>query len=379
MSKDNEKAKIFTRRALLLGGAQALLFSVIAGRLYYLQIVQGRMYRRRAENNRISVRIILPKRGRILDRYGVPLAINDQTFRVVILPSQVKKVDELLDKLSKFVTIEESDRKRIERDLRTQNDLNSIIVKDNISREQMDSIAVSSPDLIGADVDSGEVRVYPYGEITAHILGYVGAVAKEETDTVKNDIEKRLLRTSGFLIGKKGMEKAYEMKMRGISGTKEMEVNARGNVVRALSRREPVSGEDVQLSLDINLQQLAAARISHTIAASAVVMNIHTGEILAMVSRPSFDPNLFSFGISKKNWDILNNDTKAPLMNRAISGVYAPGSTFKMMTALAALEARVMEYGERVYCSGSYEFGERKFHCWKRDGHGRLNLIEAIA
>ena len=155
MAKDNEKAKVFTRRALLVGAAQALLFSVIAGRLYYLQIVHGRMYRSRAENNRISVRIILPKRGQILDRYGVPLAINDQTFRVVILPDQVKNVDELLDKLSMFVNIEDSDRKRIERDLKTQNDLNSVIVKDNISREQMDAIAVSSPDLIGADVDSG--------------------------------------------------------------------------------------------------------------------------------------------------------------------------------------------------------------------------------
>ncbi|MDR3423810.1 MAG: penicillin-binding protein 2 [Alphaproteobacteria bacterium] len=378
MAGNTEKSRIFTRRALLIGGAQAALFSLLAGRLYYLQVVEGRDYRQMAEENRISLRIIAPPRGRILDCKGVPLAQNDQTFRIVLLPEQVEDLKQLLDRLGAYLAVDEADRKRVEREFKERRGFNAIIVHDNLTRDQMDVVAVHMPELQGVDIDSGAVRSYPYGETTAHMLGYVGTVSQEEIDDV-DDADDSVLRAPGFRIGKDGIEKQYDSQMRGKTGDVELEVNAHGRVVRELMRQDPKAGEDITLAIDIGLQQFMQQRLAREEGAAAVVMDVESGEILALASQPSFDPNLFTFGIAQEDWDRLNNDIHSPLLDKVITGVYAPGSSFKPVVAMAGLEADIVDPKARVFCPGYYEFGGHIFHCWKKGGHGHVNMTEALA
>jgi penicillin-binding protein 2 len=249
-------------------------------------------------------------------------------------------------------------------------------VHDNLTRDQMDVIAVHTPEMPGVDIDAGEVRAYPYGETTAHILGYVGAASQNEID---EDDDAKILSAPGFRIGKNGVEKQYEERLRGQAGDVEMEVNAHGRVVQELMRHNPAAGDELTLALDIGLQQFVQQRLAREEGAAAVVLDIHTGEVLSLASQPSFDPNLFTYGIGQEDWDKLNTDLHSPLLNKVITGVYAPGSTFKPVVAMAALEADVVDPDARIYCPGFYEFGDHKFHCWKHGGHGHVNMVEAIA
>jgi len=379
MAGNTEKSRLFTRRAVLIGGIQAGLFSLLAGRLYYLQVIEGAEYHEMAEENRINLRMIAPPRGRILDRNGVALALNDQTYRVVLLPEQVNDLEDLLNKLNAYIPIDDLDRKRIEREMKDRNGFNAVLVHDDLTRDQMDVIAVHTPDLPGVDIDAGEIRSYPYGETTAHILGYVGTASQAEIDEDDDDDDANVLSVPGFRIGKNGIEKQYEDQMRGDAGDVEMEVNAHGRVVQELVRHDPTPGEDLTLAIDIGLQQFVQQRLAREEGAAAVVMDIHSGEVLALASQPSFDPNLFTFGISQDDWDKLNSDIHSPLLNKVIGGVYAPGSTFKPIVAMAALEGDITNPKERTFCPGYYEFGGHIFHCWKHGGHGHVNMIEAIA
>ncbi|MDR3451011.1 MAG: penicillin-binding protein 2 [Alphaproteobacteria bacterium] len=376
MAGNTEKSRIFTRRAILIGGAQVGLFSLLAGRLYYLQVLQGNEYRAMAEENRISLRMIAPPRGRILDRFGTPLAQNDQTYRVVLLPEQVTDLNDLLGKLGGYIDLGDLDRKRIERDLRDRSGFNAILVRDNLTRDQMDVIAVHTPELPGVDIDAGELRAYPYGETTAHILGYVGTASQKE---IEDDEDSAVLKIPGFRIGKNGVEKQYEPALRGEAGDVEMEVNAHGRVVQELVRHDPRSGNDLTLAIDIGLQQFVQQRLAREEGGAAVILDIHSGEVLALASQPSFDPNLFTLGIAQDDWDKLNDDIHSPLLNKVIGGVYAPGSTIKPIIAMAALDANIAAPDETVYCPGFYEFGGHTFHCWKHGGHGHVNMTEALA
>ena len=378
MAGNTEKSRIFTRRSLLIGGAQTALFSLLAGRLYYLQIIEGGEYREMAEENRINLRMVAPPRGRILDRTGVALALNDQTYRVVLLPEQVNDLEDLLAKISSYVEIDDADRKRIEREFKERNGFNAIVIHDNLTRDQMDVIAVHTPELPGVDIDAGEVRSYPYGETTAHLLGYVGTASQAEIDDADDD-DSSVLSVPGFRIGKNGIEKQYEEQLRGEAGDTEMEVNAHGRVVQELVSHPPTPGDELTLAIDIGLQQFMQQRLAREEGAAAVVLDIHSGEVLALSSQPSFDPNLFTFGISQDDWDKLNDDIHSPLLNKVITGVYAPGSTFKPIVAMAALEADIIEPEAKTFCPGYYEFGGHIFHCWKHGGHGHVNMVEAIA
>lgn len=382
MASDSEQARLFTRRAFLIGGAQASLFALLAGRVYYLEVVEGEKYRTLAEENRINLRLLAPRRGQIFDRNGAPLALNQQNFRVVLLPEKIDDLDEVLDKLAPYVELSANDRKRIERDLRNNDSLNAVVVKDNLTRDQMDAIAVRSSSLPGTDLDVGEVRSYPYTSATAHLLGYVGTVSDNDLTAADQDDdgdESDVLSIPGIRIGKNGIEKQYDEKLRGIAGDVEMEVDAHGNVVRELARNEPEAGMDLSLGIDIGLQQFAQQRLMKDAGASAVILDIHSGEIRMMVSQPGFDPNLFTYGIGQSDWEHLNTDEHAPLMNKIITGVYAPGSTIKPMVALAGLDSGILDPDERVYCPGYYDLGDYRFHCWKHDGHGHVDLHGAIA
>ncbi|MDE1900620.1 MAG: penicillin-binding protein 2 [Alphaproteobacteria bacterium] len=378
MAGDNDKSRTFTRRAVMIGAGQVGLFALLAGRLYYLQVVEGAKYHEMAEENRVSLRVIAPARGRILDRGDVPLALNDQTYRVVLLPEQVEDLADTLDKINDYIPLDDDTRQRITREFKNRDGFNEIVVRDDLTRDQMDVIAVRTPDMPGVDIDAGEVRSYPYGATTAHILGYVGTVSQRDLDN-EDDDDKGVLSVPGFRVGKNGIEKQYEDELRGTAGDVELEVNARGRVVEEMARHDPVAGDDLTLAVDIGLQQFTQQRLAREEGGAAVVLDIASGAVLALVSQPGFDPNLFTFGISQADWDALNNDIHAPLLNKAISGVYAPGSTFKPIAAMAGLEADIIDPDATVYCPGYYQLGDHKFHCWKHSGHGNVNMAQAIA
>ena len=374
MSRDSDRSRLFTRRAILLGGAKVGLFSLLAGRIYYLQMVEGDKYRTLAEENRINLRLIAPPRGQILDRSGTPMAINQQNYRIVLLPEQIDDLDPLLDGINAYVPLSDTDRKRIQRDLQDNNSLNAVLAHDNLTWEQVASLSLHTLDLPGADIEVGEVRTYPYTDSLAHLLGYVGAVAEKEMDRDEPELS-----IPGFRIGKSGIEKQYDDALRGTAGNVQLEVNARGRVVRELARHAPQAGKDIALNVDLGLQQFTQKRLAEEESAAAVVMDVQTGAIYALVSHPAFDPNLFTYGIAQTDWDKLNNDEHTPLLNKTVDGVYAPGSAFKMMTALAALDSGMMDPEKRVFCPGYFDLGNHRFHCWKHGGHGSVNFVEGLA
>lgn len=374
MARDAERFRLFTRRAVLLGGAKAGLLTILAGRLYYLQIAQGEKYSTLAEDNRINLRLISPRRGRILDRAGQELAVNQQNYRVVLLPEQVENLGKLLDGISTYVSLTDADRKRIERDFKNNSGFNAVMVRDNLTWDQVAMISLHTLDLPGADVEVGEVRYYPYTDSLAHVLGYVGAVAPGEVDKGQPE-----LAIPGFRIGKNGVEKQYDRELRGSPGSVQLEINAHGRVVRELARNNPQAGSDIGLTIDVGLQDMMQKRLANSQSAAAVALDTQTGAVYGLVSYPGFDPNLFTYGISQEDYDRLIKDEHTPLLNKAISGQYAPGSTFKIVTALAGLEGNVLNPLATTYCPGHVDLGNHRFHCWKRGGHGNVNFAEAMA
>ncbi len=373
-SRETEKTRLLTRRVVLIGVAQVGLFSLLLGRLYYLQILQKTKFTTLAEDNRISLRLISPPRGQIVDRSGTLLAVNQKNYRLVLLPEQVASLQELLDKIALLLELTETDRKKIERDLKNLGGLNAVMVRDNLTWDQVSSLSLNAPDLMGTEIEVGEVRTYPYTMLTAHVAGYVGPVSQADKDSGRLK-----LTMPGFRIGKSGLERRYDPLLRGEPGDVQMEVNARGRVERELARNEPVAGQELKLTIDIGLQQIVQKRLEQEQSAAAVVMDIYTGALYALVSHPSFDPNLFTYGIGQKDWDRLNDDPYLPLLNKVLDGVYAPGSTFKIVTALAGLEAGLLNPKETVYCPGHMDLGDHRFHCWKRGGHGSVDFVHAMA
>ncbi len=364
--------KAFTRRTVLLGASQGVLMSVLAGRLYYLQVTRADQYRTLADENRISLRLLPPTRGRILDRAAVELANNQQNFRVLLVPEHATGgIAKTLDVLSTLVEIDRHDRRRIEREIKRNRKFIPVTVLENLSWDEFSRVNVHLPDLPGIQPDVGESRFYPLGNAFAHLVGYVGVVSKEETTG------EPLLELPGFRVGKSGVERAKEGLLRGAAGNSQVEVNALGRVIKQLKRNEGVPGGDIVLTLDSHLQMFAADRLGEETGA-VVVMDVHTGDILAMVSTPGFNPNAFNLGIDHNEWRELINNPRKPLINKSIRGQYPPGSTFKMIVALAALESGVVGVDHEVFCSGKIELGNHTFHCWKKGGHGTLDTTGAL-
>jgi len=364
--------KTFTRRAALVGGGQALLMSVLAGRLYYLQVTRADQYRTLADENRISHRLLPPTRGRILDRTAIELANNQQNFRVLLIPEHATGgIDKTLDALSNLVAIDSHDRRRIEREIKRNRKFMPVTALENLSWAEFSRVNVHLPDLPGIQPDVGESRHYPLGDAFAHLVGYVGIVSEEETTG------EPLLELPGFRVGKSGVERASENLLRGSAGNSQVEVNALGRIIKQLKRKEGEPGNDVVLTLDADLQMFAADRLGSE-SGSVVVLDVHTGDIVAMVSTPSFNPNAFNLGIDHDEWQELIGNPRKPLINKSIRGQYPPGSTFKMIVALAALDAGVVAADNEVFCNGKLEVGNHTFHCWKKGGHGRMTLTQAI-
>lgn len=372
MDRDTDRYRLLTRRAAVLGGLKLAGLSALVGRLYYLQVVESARFTMLAEENRISLRLVAPSRGTIVDRFGAPLAMNQQNYRVVVVSERTRNIQDTLDKISKIVPLTDGDRRRVMRELHRKRRFVPVTVRENLTWEQVATIEMNTPDLPGVAIEVGEIRHYPEADATAHILGYVGAVSEAELNGDP------VLSLPGFRIGKAGMEKYHEKALRGTAGTSQLEVNAVGRVIRELSRDEGQPGREVQLTIDIGLQKFVQQRLGQEVSAAAVVMDVHTGGIYALCSHPSYDPNQFTMGISAELWEELLSNQATPLNNKAVAGQYPPGSTFKPVVALAALESGIISRNHTVFCPGHMDLGDHRFHCWKKGGHGTVDVVGAL-
>ncbi len=372
MNRDSERQKEFTRRALLIGVAKLGLFSALVSRLAYLQLIEQEKFQTLSDKNRINIRLIAPLRGEIMDRFGVPLAVNGQNFRASVIPEQTDNLEDTLKRLSLLIPLNEDEKKEVLSEVTKRRPFAPILVKENLTWEDMAKIEINLPDLPGVSTEEGQTRSYPFGNATAHIIGYVGRVSQAELT------DDPILTIPAFRIGKLGVEKKYDLDLRGAAGQVQSEVNVVGREIRELNRTDAKRGERLTLTLDADLQMQCQDRLARERSAAAVIMDADTGEVYALCSHPSYDPNVFSRGIPADLWEELLADDTHPLTNKAVAGQYPPGSTFKMVTALAVLDAGVSP-DAHVFCPGYYMLGNNKFHCWKEGGHGSVNVTQAIA
>ena len=371
-----ESARRITRRSLMMGGAMVAMFAVLGARMRFLSVEQADEFRLLAEENRINMRLIPPERGLIFDRNGILIAGNEQNYRVTVTREDAGDVETVLARLTNLIPVTAEDMDRITRDLDRNSPFVPIIVADRLPWEDFSKIAMNAPSLPGVTPEVGLSRHYPLVEDFSHVVGYVGPVS--ERDLEERPDPDPVLRIPEFQIGKIGVERWMEDTLRGSAGNKRIEVNHVGRVMRELERTDGTPGRDIQLTIDAEVQNFIQARLGEE-SAACVVMDVNTGELIACASSPGFDPNLFVRGITQRDYSALMEDDHRPLANKTVQGAYPPGSTFKMVTALAALEEGLITPETTHSCPGFIEFGDRRFHCWKRGGHGRVDLAKSLS
>ncbi|MDY6407456.1 MAG: penicillin-binding protein 2 [Pseudomonadota bacterium] len=369
-----EKSQILLHRTMGLGIIFFILILVLISRLFYLQILQGDKYLLLAEKNRLSTRLTMPSRGNIYDRNGVILAENSKTFQAVLIREQAIDYKKTLSNFLQLIPLEKDEIKRIESELKFKRSFIPVRLKDNLTYHEMLMIQLNMPDLEGIQIEEGMMRLYPAGNGNTSVLGYVSLLTDKD---VAGDKGNPLLDLPGYRIGRTGIEKSMEEILKGTPGVRQSEVNAFGRTVRILNETLPQSGQDITLAIDSRLQN-EATKLLNKYAASAIVINIETGEILALVSTPTYDNNLFTLPISHQNWNALLNDPHRPLQNKALTGLYSPGSIFKLVVGLAGLESGVIHPEKKINCTGKTKLGNQLFHCWKHGGHGPLTFEEAL-
>ncbi|WNO52435.1 penicillin-binding protein 2 [Stakelama saccharophila] len=367
-----EQAFSFSRRAMMLGLGQGAVGLVLAGRMGWLAVAENEHYKLLSESNRVNMTLIPPRRGWIVDRNGAPIANNRTDFRVDIIPDRLENKEAVLTRLQGILALTADDMARVRKDLRHAAGFRPVQVSENLDWDRFASVSVRLPELTGVAPSRGFARNYPLGPAVAHLVGYVGSASSEQYAEEKDP----LLITPGFKLGKDGLEKALEDRLRGKPGAKRIEVTARGRLVRELATRPDVPGETVRLTIDAGLQEYAARRMGPN-SGSAVVVDVYTGDMLAMVSMPAYDPNSFSEGIGRMEWKMLSQDDHIPLMNKTLQGLYPPGSTVKPMHGLALLRNGISA-DQTVYCGGVMRVGRGRFHCWKPGGHGHIDMHRAI-
>lgn len=375
--KDSEDShRTITRRGLMMGGAMAAMVAALGVRLRYLQIDQADEFRLLAEENRINIRLIPPQRGLIYDRNGKVIAGNEQNYRIVITREEAGDVETVMRRLASLIPMTPEELEETTAAVKKHSAFVPVIVRDRLSWEDLSKVAMNAPALPGVVPEVGLSRQYPRDTDFAHVVGYVGPVSEKDIEGLENPDP--VLTLPKFQIGKIGVEKWMEDTLRGSAGTKKIEVNAVGRVMRELERQEGDRGRDLFLTIDAGVQNFAQARLGEE-SAAVVVVDVTNGDVICCASSPSFDPNLFVRGISHTEYAALTEDDHRPLANKTVSGAYPPGSTFKMITALAALEAGVISPDHTVSCPGYMEIGGRRFHCWSRGGHGRVGLTRSLA
>ena len=372
MLRDIRKNKIFNRRALVLGSAQSVLAGALVMRLSYLQLWKHEEYSIQSDSNRIKPVINPAPRGTVVDRHGFSLTKNDSNYRLLLYLDRKRDVDQLVAKLTEVLDLSDEAKNIFVTKIKNARRKSIISLMDNLGWDDLARIETNAHLLSGVSIESGIMRRYPYPSETAHFLGYVSLPSEKDID----ENEQSLFMHPDFRIGKFGLEKTFDEPLRGKYGVKYVEVNVHEIPLRTLSIKAPIEGSRLHLTVDFGLQKYVTERIKDVVA-SAIVLNVKTGEILAYASSPTFDPNNFVEGVSKEYWNQVNTDPRKPLSNKPISATYPPGSTFKLMVALAGLESG-FNPNTKVFCNGSYQFGKRAFHCWKEEGHGSLDLMGGI-
>jgi penicillin-binding protein 2 len=365
--------RILHRRAFVLGALQIGVSGVLMSRLLQLQMIKSDKYSTIAEENRVNLQLIVPERGLILDRFGLRLAENKQNFQLIVEKKAIKEQKDLLDKLTNLMDDKQINFNDVlQRQIKRNPHESDILLKENLSWEEVSRIEFNAPHLQGVRVANGMLRYYPLGAMASHLLGYVGTPSPEEAKG------NRLLKMPEIKIGKSGLERKLEMELRGIAGMRHMEVNSKGQYLQELERLDAKAGANIKSTISLELQQYCAERLGEE-SGSIVVLDVRSGDVLALCTMPAFDPNRFSKGITSDYWAELMADKKTPLMNKAITGQYPPGSTFKMLVGLAALQEGIITPDTRFYCPGHYFLGSHRFNCWKPGGHGSMNYRGAIA
>jgi penicillin-binding protein 2 len=367
----NALKQTFERRTFVVGAAQAGIGLLLAARMGYIAVAENEKYRMEAESNRVNLTLIPPRRGWILDRHGSPLASNRADFRVDIIPERLEDPAATVQVLGDLLSFTAAERQDLRDRLESAAGFSAVPVASGLDYDSFAAVSVRLPELPGVIPQRGFSRYYPTGPAVGHLIGYVGAASREEYEVEPLP----LLVTPGFKLGKDGLEKQFEQTLRGDPGARRVEVTARGRIVRDLETREDVQGDPIRLTIDGPLQDYAARRLGLE-SGSVVVIDCRTGDLLCMSSMPSFDPNSFSEGIGRVEYQMLSEDERVPLRNKVLSGLYPPGSTLKPMTGMALLESGV-DPQETVVCPGGYRLGNRVFRCLGR--HGPMTLHTAIA
>ncbi|HEX6858604.1 MAG TPA: penicillin-binding protein 2 [Caulobacteraceae bacterium] len=373
----NERQGTFVRRTFLMGGVTGLVLGGLSARLLHLQVLEAQRYEKLADSNQFNYRLQPPPRGLIVDRNGVVLASNRPNFRLLVRNDEDVDVEKTLDELYTLVPLDPDRRERYQKDILSAPRRTPVSVMEDMSWEEFSRVNVRAPELPGVTADMGEVRVYPYGGAFAHVIGYVAKVNDKDIKKAGPNPDP-ILYHPGFRIGRQGVEKAFDMDLRGTPGAQKVEVDAQGREVR----HDPdgdipaIPGKEIKLSLDVDIQSRALDVLGEQ-SGAIVMMDIHSGDVLCMASAPAFDANRFVRGLTTAEYRALSEYEKRPLLDKALSGTYPPGSTFKPMTAMAALEAGVNPE-ERIVCTGGWWFGGRTFHCWRKGGHGPQTMRDAL-
>lgn len=368
----NSLKQTFDRRSFVVGAVQGGIGCLLAARMGYIAVAENEKYEMEAESNRVNLTLIPPRRGWILDRNGSPLASNRADFRVDIIPERLHDPEHTVNLLGELLDFTEVEKVDLMERLQDSRGFAAVAVASGLSFDKFAAVSVRLPELPGVVPQRGFSRYYPTAASVGHLIGYVGAPSREEYELEPQP----LLLTPGFKMGKDGLEQQFEQILRGVPGARRVEVTAAGRIVRDLETREDVQGNPVRLTIDGPLQDYAARRLGLE-SGSVVVMDCLTGDLLCMASMPSFDPNSFSNGIGRLEYSMLSENERVPLRNKVLQGLYPPGSTVKPTVGMALMGAGV-DPEETVFCGGGLRVGNRVFRCWKRSGHGSVNLAKGI-
>jgi len=369
-----KKLQTINRRMFIISIAKIVVFTGIISRLFLLQIKENKKYLTLSDKNRLREWRLPPVRGEFLDYFGNTVAGNLKVYQLHIIPEQVDDFKYLMLRLKEILKLSNSEFNKIKNKKKRQKSWETLVVSENLTWEQFTKINYFLHDLNGAKPVLSISRNYPFNESYTHVLGYVSQASADDilnNESIKNNY------VPGLKIGKTGLEKSFESELIGTNGIQRYEDNAYGKRINQIDYKEGVKGKNITLTLDTEIQKLCLELLKD-VAGSISVMDIYTGEIVAMHSSPSFDPNLFLFGISQDDWQLIRNNPLKPLINKTIAGVYSPGSTIKPIVALSALENDVVSPNFKVQCTGKIEMYGQTYHCWKKKGHGVVNLKEAM-
>ena len=369
-----KKIHTINRRMFIIGAAKFIVFTGIIVRLFSLQITENKKYLTLSDKNRLREWRLPPVRGEFLDYFGNTIAGNVKVYQLHVIPEEVEDFKYLMIRLKDILSLNKREFKEIIKQKQKQKSWETLIISKNLTWDQFTKINYFLHDLTGAKPVLSVSRNYPFNDDYTHVLGYVSEA--NEKDIIKNEFIKNNY-VPGLKVGKTGLEKSFENELIGTNGIQRYEVNAYGKRIRQLNHTDGISGKKIKLTIDTEIQKLCN-ELLNGLAGSISVMDIYTGEIIAMQSSPSFNPNLFLFGINQDDWQLIRNNPLKPLINKTISGIYSPGSTIKPIVALSALENNVISENFKVKCTGKIELYGQTYHCWKKKGHGVMTLKNAM-